>query len=121
MARAQVLSRRQLRELKAELLSERRRLERSMDVDAYADESLWNAGGGVTTLTASGVDGGVQTRTNARYDAIVNALHRLATGNYGKCVGCDHPLPYGRLIVIPEALHCVTCSSAMRTALSNDG
>jgi DnaK suppressor protein len=111
MARAQVLSRRQLRELKAELLSERRRLERSMDVDAYADESLWNGGGGVTTLAASGAEGGVQTRTNARYDALVNALHRLATGNYGKCVACDHPIPYGRLIVMPEALHCITCRS----------
>lgn len=110
MARAQVISRRQLRELKAELLSERRRLERSMDVDAYADDSLWN-GGGVTTLTASGADGGVQTRTNARYDAIVNALHRLATGNYGTCVGCDRPIPYGRLIVMPEALHCIACGS----------
>ena len=111
MARAQVLSRRQLRELKAELLSERRRLERSMDVDVYADDSLWNGGGGVTILTASGAEGGVQTRTNARYDAIVNALHRLATGDYGKCVACGHPIPYGRLMVMPEALHCITCSS----------
>jgi DnaK suppressor protein len=111
MARAQVLSRRQLRELKAELLSERRRLERSMDVDAYADESLWNGGGGVTTLTASEAKGGVQTRTNARYGAIVSALHRLATGNYGKCVACDHPIAYGRLIVMPDALHCITCGS----------
>jgi DnaK suppressor protein len=111
MARAQVLSRRQLSELKAELLSERRRLERSMDVDAYADESLWSGGGGVTTLTASGAEGSVQTRTNARYDAIVNALDRLATGNYGKCVACDQPIPYGRLIVMPEALHCITCRS----------
>ena len=111
MARAQVLPRRQLRELEAELLSERRRLERLMDVDAYADESLSNGGGDVTTLAAVGMGGGVQTRTNARYDAIVNALHRLGTGKYGKCVRCDDPIPYGRLIVMPEALHCITCGS----------
>lgn len=111
MARAQVLSRRQLRELKAELLSERRRLERSMDVDAYADESLWNGGDGVTTLTASGADRGVQTRTNARYDAIANALHRVATGNYGTCVGCERPIPYERLTVMPEAVHCIACTA----------
>jgi RNA polymerase-binding transcription factor DksA len=111
MARAQVLSRRELRELKAELLSERRRLERSMDVDTYADESLWTAGGDVTTPPASGAGGGVQTRTNALYDAIVNALQRLETGDYGKCVACDRPIPYGRLLVMPEALHCITCGS----------
>lgn len=109
MARAQILPRRQLRELEAELLSERRRLERFMDVDAYADESL--SSGGPATLAAVGVGGGVQTRTHARYDAIVNALDRLATGDYGTCVGCTHPIPYGRLIVMPEALHCITCGS----------
>ena len=110
MAREQVLSRRQLRELEAELLSERKRLERFMDIDAYMDESLSNGDGGIATVTEAGVGGGVQTRTNARYDAIVNALDRLATESYGACAGCDRPIPYGRLIVMPEALHCIACS-----------
>ncbi|HJU69063.1 MAG TPA: TraR/DksA C4-type zinc finger protein [Gemmatimonadaceae bacterium] len=111
MARAQVLSRRQLRELEAELLSERKRLERFMDVDAYMDESLANGEGGATTLTEIGVEGGVQARTHTRYDAIVNALDRLAAGTYGTCMACDRPIPYGRLIVMPEAPHCIACSS----------
>jgi len=110
MARAQVLPRRQLRELEAELLSERKRLERFMDVDEYMDESLSNGDGGVTTLTEIGVGGGVQARTHTRYDAIVNALHRLAAGTYGTCAGCRRPIPYGRLSVMPEALHCIACS-----------
>jgi len=111
MAREQILSRRQLRELEAELISERKRLERLMDVDAYMDESLSNGDGGIATVRETGVGGGVQTRTHARYDAIANALDRLATGSYGTCAGCDRPIPYGRLIVMPEALHCVACSS----------
>jgi RNA polymerase-binding transcription factor DksA len=111
MARAQVLTHRQLRELKAELLSERKRLERFMDVDTYMDESLSDGDGGVTTLTEVGVGGVVQARTHTRYDAIVNALHRLEAGTYGTCMGCDRPIPYGRLIVMPEAPHCIACSS----------
>ncbi len=111
MPRQQILSRRQLRELEAELLSERKRLERSMDVDTYMDESLWNGDVGITTLTDGGVGGGVQTQTHARYDAIVNALDRLATGSYGTCAGCDRPISYGRLIVMPEVRHCIACGS----------
>jgi DnaK suppressor protein len=111
MARAHILTRRQLRELEAELLSERRRLERFMDVDDYVDESLASSEGRVATLTEVGAAGDVQTRTHARYDAIVNALDRVAAGTYGACAGCDRPIPYGRLIVMPEALHCIACSS----------
>ena len=111
MARAQVLTCRQLRELEAELLSERKRLERFMDVDSYMDESLSNGDIGVTTLPDVAANGGVQARTHTRYDAIVNALDRLASGGYGTCVGCDRPTPYGRLIVMPKAVHCVACSS----------
>jgi RNA polymerase-binding transcription factor DksA len=109
MAREKFLSQRQLRELEAELLSERKRLERSLEIDTYMDESL--SSGGITTLTDPGVGSGVQTRTHARYDAIVSALDRFAAGSYGRCAGCDRPIPYGRLIVMPEALHCIACSS----------
>ena len=111
MARAHALTRRQLHEIEAELISERTRLERSMDVDAYMDHSLSNGDGDGTTLTDVEASGGVQTRTHARYDAIVNALERLAAGAYGTCVGCNRPISYGRLIVMPEALHCIACSS----------
>jgi DnaK suppressor protein len=110
MARTPTLPRRQLGELEAELMSERTRLERVMDVDSYMDESLANSDAGRRTVTQAGVDGGVQTRTHARYDAIINALDRLAAGTYGTCAGCDRPIPYGRLIVMPEALHCIACS-----------
>jgi DnaK suppressor protein len=111
MNRTHTLPRRQVRELEAELLSERRRLERLMDAEPYPNGAASTDGDAVDVMVASGVSSVVQTRTHARYDAIVNALHRIATGEYGTCLGCERPIPYGRLIVMPEALHCVACGA----------
>jgi RNA polymerase-binding transcription factor DksA len=80
------LSARQLRELRAELESERTRLERSL---------------------AGTAD--VSPRLAARYDAIVNALRRLGDGAYGICSGCRSPIPHARLMVMPETMLCVAC------------
>lgn len=105
------LTRSQLRELELELHAERTRLERSL-ADHGGGES-W----AVTADVASGaagtaaVLGGLTTRTDARYDAIVAALARIAAGSFGTCAGCQQPIPYGRLIVMPEATYCVACPS----------
>lgn len=111
MNRTETLRRPQLRELEAELLSERRRLERVMEASAEPDTSLPSEGESVDVLVASRVGELVQTRTQARYEAIVNALRRLADGDYGTCLNCERPIPYGRLIVMPEAMHCVACGA----------
>lgn len=106
------LTRQQLGELKAELLRERGRLERLTQMDG--DTDVWMASGAaVGTLVERRVSAAVQTRTHTRYDAIVNALRRVATRTYGMCMGCDRPIPYGRLLAMPEALHCITCGSRM--------
>jgi RNA polymerase-binding transcription factor DksA len=47
--------------------------------------------------------------TEGRLDAIDAALARLEAGTYGTCNTCNEPIPYGRLIVMPEATHCVGC------------
>ena len=109
MNRTRTFPRQQLRELEAELLSERRRLERFMEAETEAAASDRTESESIDAMVASGVSDVVQTRAHARYDAIVNALRRLATGEYGTCLGCERPIPYGRLIVMPEALHCVAC------------
>ena len=88
------LTRSQRRELEGELLAERARLERSMDAPGAGE-------GGVALALA--------TRTHARYAAILDALSRLATGSYGACAGCNARIPYGRLLVMPEATRCVAC------------
>lgn len=78
--RVRALSRPQLQTLEAELERERARLERSL--------------------------GG---ETNARLAVIVDALGRLEQGSYGRCASCQQRIPYGRLLVMPETMHCIAC------------
>lgn len=49
--------------------------------------------------------------TEVRRDLVASALARLADETYGKCARCGEPIPYGRLLVMPEATHCLRCSS----------
>ena len=103
------LTRTQLRELESELVGERRRIERSMAATSPASDTLVLSGG-FASATQSSLGLAVESRAHARYDAITAALDRLADGSYGTCARCHDPIPYGRLIVMPEVSHCVGCS-----------
>jgi RNA polymerase-binding transcription factor DksA len=100
------LTRAQLRDLEAELKRERTRLERSLQPIAETDG--WRP---ATEISDAMSNGGValQPQTRARYEAIVDALGRLAAGSYGTCASCEQPIPYGRLIVMPETTRCISC------------
>lgn len=106
MTKRQILSRAQLRELEAELLHERTRLERALDLTAQANGWMPNS-----DIADAMSNGGValQPQVRVRYDAIVDALTRLENGTYGTCATCDQPIPYGRLVVMPETTRCVAC------------
>lgn len=109
------LTRSQLRELEAELQRERARLARSLagaappggspDGDAHL--------AGIEVQAPANTDGGLavalESRVHARHAAIVDALVRLEQGLYGRCASCQEPIPYGRLLVMPEAMHCIAC------------
>jgi DnaK suppressor protein len=41
--------------------------------------------------------------------AVVEALQRIDTGAYGRCVDCGAELPEERLEARPEAARCVSC------------
>jgi hypothetical protein len=43
---------------------------------------------------------------------LLEALSRMRTGNYGMCHSCRNPIPYTRLLAIPETLTCINCSAA---------
>jgi DnaK suppressor protein len=45
-----------------------------------------------------------------RRDIVAAALARLTSGEYGTCSRCGEAIPYGRLLVMPEATHCLSCS-----------
>jgi len=110
---AKRLTRAQLKELERELRRERAKLERT----------LLSAGGAATPLlarqeafsTLPDTDGGLpmmlESRTLGRYDTLVEALRRLEAGTYGQCLGCEQPIPYGRLAVMPETTYCLACGS----------
>ncbi|MGE0159818.1 MAG: TraR/DksA family transcriptional regulator [Gemmatimonadales bacterium] len=109
MTRARLLTRRQLGLLEATLSSERDRLERLTETDGGMDAWM-TTGDAVATLVEREVGTAVQARAHTRYAAIVDALERLATGTYGTCVDCGRPIPFGRLIAMPEVLQCITCA-----------
>jgi RNA polymerase-binding transcription factor DksA len=113
MTTAHKLTREQLRELETELLSERARLERSISPATDSDASA--AIGAARRVPGTAEDSLALTldaRAHARYGAILDALTRLAVGTYGVCARCSSGIPYGRLIVLPEAAHCLTCGSS---------
>ena len=89
------------------------RLERALQTNATdaADGALSSGTNG--TYAPGNEDGAisvmVESRTQVRYDAVTAALERLENGTYGICAGCAKPIPFGRLLVMPEATHCVRC------------
>jgi DnaK suppressor protein len=114
LTRAPGLTRAQRRELEAELRLELARFERSMTQAASRAEDSPADGAGAPVH-----DGGMQERTEVtaalagraalRHAAIIEALERMNTGSYGRCVSCQQPIPYGRLMVMPEAAYCMAC------------
>ncbi|HJU90418.1 MAG TPA: TraR/DksA C4-type zinc finger protein [Gemmatimonadaceae bacterium] len=114
MRTSSTLTAKQLRELEAELERERTRLERRL---AIASETGATSGelppvGDVMHPPAThdvALAVILENRTQDRYDAIVAALARIEAATYGTCAGCTKPIPFGRLVVMPEATHCVRC------------
>ena len=103
----------QIRDLERELRSVRARLERSMVAGTPADGSTTPSHSvrRARPDTEGGLAAVLETRTLARHEALVDALRRLEGGTYGLCVSCYEPIPYERLLVMPEAVHCVPCES----------
>jgi len=108
MIATQELTRKQLQELEAELLAERARLERSLDLQSTGDAPTADVGPRLPA-TDGGVAPALATRNQERYAAILDALTRLAAGTYGVCAGCNGGIPYGRLLAMPETTRCVAC------------
>ena len=48
--------------------------------------------------------------------SIDDALERIKDGNFGKCEGCDKPIPVARLQAIPYATMCIICARDAESA-----
>jgi RNA polymerase-binding transcription factor DksA len=107
----QHLTRAQLRELRIELEHELAWLDRATNAEeeqdysapAPSDEDDASGHGGL----AVALDGHTRTRSVQ----VKDALHRMANGEYGGCIRCGANIPYGRLMVLPEAAQCVSCGA----------
>lgn len=110
-------TRRQLRELEADLRSELRRLERSLAAGASAEGSpagLAPPDAGRVRAPADAEEGvaiALGSRAQLRHAAIVGALARLEEGRYGRCASCGERIPFGRLQVMPETPYCMACGA----------
>lgn len=96
----------QKRELESELRRELAALERRLASELHAESAEPN----VAPAHDAGVAAPRSSDTIVRRDAVADALARLASGTYGTCSRCGDPIPFGRLVVMPEATHCFRCS-----------
>ena len=99
------LSSAQRRELESELRRELAALERrasERQAESAEPRAIAAHDAAVAALRASD--------DSARRDVIATALARLVSGEYGSCSHCSEPIPFGRLLVMPEATHCLVCS-----------
>jgi RNA polymerase-binding transcription factor DksA len=112
VSRPRRLTRTQLKNLERELRRERAKLEQTMTAAGAGAatplmarweefESLPDTDDGLPVL--------LKSRILGRHQTLVAALRRLEAGTFGVCLGCDEPIPFGRLSVMPEATHCIRC------------
>ena len=50
------------------------------------------------------------TRRQHRHQALMAALKRIETGDYGYCLNCDDAIGFGRLGIDLAATLCVDCA-----------
>ena len=108
------LTRDEKREIELLILSEMDRLERTPGLfesgESDPDSSHWNDSPGSEGNSTSATAPALLQRVG-HYQALTDALHRLHSGTYGKCIYCGNLIPAGRLLVLPETEHCRKCGS----------
>lgn len=106
----------QLDELRAELDRQLRKLQRCMRTTSRAmkpvqlDQSSVGRLSRIDNLQTQGLTAGLQAREQSKLGQISEALKRMETGTYGRCVVCGEPIGFERLLVFPEAPNCAACT-----------
>ncbi len=109
------LSPEQMTELQEILESELTKLERSLGVSEEAlrpvelDQTAVGRLSRIDNLQNQGMVRELHGREQSRLGAVVGALKRMEAGEYGLCARCGSPIPFGRLLVMPEAAECGGC------------
>lgn len=109
------LTQARLDELRAVIEDELRVIRRSMSLSADSREPVTLDQTSVGRLSrmdaiqSQAMQQGLHERELGRLGALESALTRIDAGTYGTCTTCNTPIPYGRLLVLPEARTCATC------------
>lgn len=107
----------QIAELRSELERELARLDRNMDASRDAarpvklDQTSVGRLSRMDELQNQQMSKDLHSRNQARHAHIVDALERMDARTYGVCARCSQAIPYGRLLVFPEARMCATCGA----------
>jgi DnaK suppressor protein len=104
-----------LADLRAQLESELKRLERSMRTTDEAsrpvelDQQAVGRLSRMDSLQNQHLTQNLKEREQVRYAALVGALKRLEEGTYGRCTECGEAIAPGRLMIYPETEVCAGC------------
>ena len=63
----------------------------------------------IDALAQQAMDSARQQRGSERLRAVLVALARVESGDYGYCLRCDEPIGYRRLQAKPESVLCLAC------------
>ncbi len=62
------------------------------------------------------IHAGLIAREEEKLNYFDEALARIDTGKYGKCLKCHEPIPFERLRAVPFASYCVDCQAESNRA-----
>jgi DnaK suppressor protein len=68
--------------------------------------------------SAHEVEATVSDLANDEYDAISDALLRVAGDGYGVCSDCQAAIPFERLRIEPQAVRCTPCQTLHESGIS---
>lgn len=104
--------------MRAELVHQLRKLERSMRVTdralepAKLDRSAVGRLSRIDSFQNQGLTRNFQEREQIKLAHVQEALRRMDEGSYGRCVACGAAIPFPRLYVFPEAPTCAACGDS---------
>ena len=102
----------QFRELRLDLEHERAWLERAISTENASEFNARSASEDDDVTGNAGVAVALYGHTRTRHAEVTDALHRIAAGEYGSCMRCGGDIPYSRLVVMPETVHCISCGAS---------
>ena len=56
-------------------------------------------------------------QANIRKSKLEYALSRIDKENFGLCIECEEAIAFERLLLLPEASHCIRCASELNTSV----